>query len=117
MVPCMKCLLCAQAQALCCVSLHDYRHSARLPAQLWSVQRYTRCPGPVLQMEPCHPVSPNPAIVVIMSCKLNETACLFLSEDPAVNLFPSILSKEAICAQVCDSSGVSCDDDLPLPCD
>lgn len=49
-----------QAEALCCVSLHDHRYSARLPAQLWSVQRHARRPGPVLPVEPRHSVSLQP---------------------------------------------------------
>lgn len=48
--------VCMQAQALRCVSIHDHRHSARLPAQFRRVQRHAGRSGPFFQMEPCHPV-------------------------------------------------------------
>ena len=63
-----------QAEALCCVSLHDHCHSARLPAQFWSVQRHTRRPGAALSVEPRHPVSSQ------LPCFLK--ACVLLRSSP-----------------------------------
>lgn len=85
----------AAAEELRSERIPDHRHRARLPAQLWRLQRHACRAGPALPMEPIHSVRKVPLHVRPPACFVDPT---FLT-----HLGPAVQVHHLLCDSFCDS--------------